>query len=349
MNNFIGTQIDQYMVTQYIAGGGMAEVYLAQDTTLQRPVALKIMRRELAEDETFIARFNREALSVARLHHPNIVQIYTAGTTADKRPYLAMQYVSGGTLKDILQKLHKRNQRLPVRDTLRLIRQIADALDTAHQAGIVHRDIKPSNILMHPDGTPILTDLGIAAVSSATQLTRTDVTMGTPHYMSPEQAQGSKIDHRADLYALGIILYELLSGAVPFTGDSPIAVLNQHVNEPPQPLALVQPGLNDATYHVVEMALQKNVARRFRSAREMMAAIDDALAAEAVVMPTPRTEQPPTVAAPPAVDTAVHLPPQQTIPPDPYDPTYNQLPTAENSLSPQNRRWGLIGGGIVLA
>ncbi|MCA9931518.1 MAG: serine/threonine protein kinase, partial [Anaerolineales bacterium] len=338
MNTYIGTKIDQYLVTDFIARGGMAEVYLGQDTTLERPVALKVMLPELVTDETFVARFQREAMSVARLHHPHIVQIYTAGVTVDKRPYLVMQYVKGGTLKDLLQKLHEQRRRLPVRDSLKLVRQVADALNAAHRAGIVHRDIKPSNILLQRDGTPVLTDLGIAAVSTATQLTQTDVTMGTPHYMSPEQAKGQKVDHRADLYALGIILYELLSGSVPFTGDSPLAVMHQHVYEPPSPLALLQPGLSSITYQVVNKALEKEAVDRFSSAAAMMAALDEALAAEATVLPSPR----PTPPAPEQPEPAGSIPENTTV--------SQPLPTAPESITTgsTSRKWWLVGVGLLL-
>lgn len=341
MNTYIGTQIDQYLVTEHLARGGMADVFLAEDDRLKRPVALKIMLSALASDDTFVARFQREAMAVAKLHHPHIVQIYTAGMTPDQRPYLAMQYVSGGTLKDILKKLYKNGRKLPVHDTLKLVRQVADALDAAHRAGIVHRDIKPSNVLLHPDGTPVLTDLGIAAVSSSTQLTKTDVTMGTPHYMSPEQAKGQKVDHRADLYALGIILYELLSGSLPFTGDSPLAVMHQHVYEPPSPLPLVTPGLSDATYHVVDKALQKEAEQRFASAREMMAALDDALAGEATVLPTPRPEPASSISA---TLEATILPPEEPVnPPSPPPPPAIEI----EEKAPSSRRGWFIGGLVL--
>ncbi len=339
MNSYIGTHIDQYFVTKHLARGGMADVYLAEDERLQRPVALKVMLSELAADDTFVARFQREAMAVARLHHPHIVNIYMAGMTPDQRPYLAMQYVSGGTLKDLLKKLYDNGRQLPVRDSLKLVHQVADALDAAHRAGIVHRDIKPSNVLLHPDGTPVLTDLGIAAVSSTTQLTKTDVTMGTPHYMSPEQAKGQKVDHRADLYALGIILYELLSGSVPFTGDSPLAVMHQHVYEPPPPLPLVTPGLAKATYHVVDKALQKEADQRFASAKEMMAALDDALTAEATVLPTPRRPQTPAPVETMASNAVNPVEISEPIPPTPY--------TETPSFTSQRRWW--IGGFVLLA
>ena len=354
MNQFIGTNIDQFLVTDHLARGGMADVYLAEDERLKRPVALKIMLSQLAADDTFVARFQREAMAVAKLHHPHIVQIYMSGMTADQRPYLAMQYVSGGTLKDLLNKLYENGRKLPIRDSLKLVRQVADGLDAAHRAGIVHRDIKPSNVLLHPDGTPVLTDLGIAAVSSSTQLTKTDVTMGTPHYMSPEQAKGQKVDHRADLYALGIILYELLSGSVPFTGDSPLAVMHQHVYEPPSPLPLMAPGLANETYRVVDKALQKDASQRFSSAREMIAALDDALTAEATILPAPRgqaaTSNSETMEASLVEALEQPLSPQPVPPqPTPQQPTPQQPPEplVDEPATQSYRKW-IIRGVVVL-
>ncbi|MCB8923910.1 MAG: protein kinase [Ardenticatenaceae bacterium] len=280
-DRLIGQQIDHYRVTQHIAQGGMADVYLAEDVTLQRPVALKVMLANLAQDPDLIARFHREARTVAQLQHPNIVQIYTSGVALGGRPYLAMQFVGGGSLQQWLAQLTQRGQRLEPRDVLALLRPIASALDEAHRAGIVHRDLKPSNILLRRDGTPILTDLGIAAVQTATtRLTRTGSVMGTPHYMSPEQAKGSDVDGRSDIYSLGIILYEMLAGTVPFDADNSLAVLHQHLYEPPPPLTEKRPGLATATYQLVEICLQKEPTARFQTAVQLVQAIDEALTAE---------------------------------------------------------------------
>lgn len=340
MPDLIGQQIAQYQIKSHIARGGMADVYLAHDPMLERDVALKVMRADIENREEFTARFQREARAVARLNHPNIIQIYTAGTTPQERPYLAMQYVDGGTLKDWLKQLAERGQRLKVSDSLSLIRQMADALDTAHRAGIVHRDLKPSNILLQRNGTPILTDLGIAAMQASTQLTRTDMTMGTPHYMSPEQAQGHPVDGRSDLYSLGIILYELLSGAPPFTGDSPLAVMNQHVNEPPPPLQTIRPDLTPATYAAVHTCLQKETAARFQSADALVLALDDALAAEGAGSLFERGVTAANRAAP--ASEMDHQP----APPSAEESEADTLDTpaatpAANATSP--RRWWLLG------
>ncbi len=301
-DNLTGQQIDHYRITRHIAQGGMADVYLAEDVTLQRPVALKVMLANLAQDPDLIARFHREARTVAQLAHPNIVQIYTSGVAPGGRPYLAMQYIDGGSLQQRLAESGRRGQLLEPRDILALLRPIASALDAAHQANIVHRDLKPSNILLRQDGMPVLTDLGIAAVQSATtRLTRTGSVLGTPHYMSPEQARGSHVDGRSDIYSLGIILYEMLAGTVPFDADNSLAVLHQHLYEPPPPLVEKRPGLSAATYQLVDICLQKEPDARFPTAAQLVQAIDQAIAAEtsgkrrtplSVVPPTRPTRRP---------------------------------------------------------
>ncbi|MFO7682430.1 MAG: protein kinase [Chloroflexota bacterium] len=280
MSNLTQQQIDQFYITRLIAQGGMAEVYLAQDVNLKRQVALKVLSPQMAADDNANARFRREAEMVARLNHPHIVQIFSTGTTPDKRPFLAMEYVSGGSLQKYLAHLGAQQQRLTTVDALSLTRQVAAALAVAHQAGIVHRDLKPSNILLRPDGTPVVTDLGIAAVHTESRLTEIGTVVGTPHYMSPEQARGLKVDGRSDIYSLGIILYEMLAGVTPFSGDSPLSILNQQINEPPLLLEWVRDDLAAATRQTVEICLQKDPADRFQTAADLMAAVDHALAVE---------------------------------------------------------------------
>ncbi len=286
MPTLIGMQINQYAVQQLIARGGMAEVFLATDVTLQRQVVLKVMLPELAKDQTATARFRREAEAVARLNHPNIIQIYTTGMTTDNRPYLAMQYVSGGTLQQKLAELSRMGQQMSAGESLYLARKVAAAMQVAHQQEIVHRDLKPSNILLRFDGEPVLTDLGIAALDTgASRLTQTGSVMGTPHYMSPEQALGRHADGRSDIYSLGIILYELLTGHVPFAADSPLAVLHQHVTLPPRPLAQIRPGLPQTTCRIVDTCLEKEPNKRFQTAGQLMAALDQALMDEGLQTP----------------------------------------------------------------
>ena len=302
----IGKTIGPYRIIKHMARGGMADVYLAEDVELQRRVVIKLILPHLAADETFVARFQREGQTTAQLEHPNIVRIYTTGRLADGRPYLVMQYISGGSLEDRLVAMNAENTRLSIVAALDMTRQIAGALDAAHQAGIVHRDLKPSNILLDKNDKPIITDLGIAQYAGGTRLTQTGSVMGTPHYMSPEQAGGKSLDGRSDIYSLGVILYELLASQRPFTGDSPIAVLHQHIYEPPPPLATIRPDLQPATYQVVEKALQKDPVGRFQTAAAMGAALNHALAAEQrfSTSTTPVDKIYPPAAIPTVIDTA---------------------------------------------
>ncbi len=275
--NLIGQHINQYRVTQLLARGGMAEVYIAEDTELKRTAVLKVMLPALANNPTFHERFRREAQATARLEHPNIVRIYGTGVTPDKRPFLAMQYIPGGSLQQRLQQLASQGQTMPIGQILHIARQIAAALQTAHDHGITHRDLKPSNILLGTDGTPFLADLGLAAMQSASRLTRTDQIMGTPHYMPPEQITGGTVNGRSDLYALGIILYEMLTGTVPFQGNTAIMILHQHVNDPPPSLLLRRPGLPQPLYTLVERCLQKQPEQRYQTAQQVVAILDQLL------------------------------------------------------------------------
>ncbi|HIP72057.1 MAG TPA: serine/threonine protein kinase, partial [Anaerolineae bacterium] len=284
-----GQQIDQYRILRHIARGGMADVYLAEDVDLQRKVALKIMLGALAAgDPQFAERFRREAITVAKLDHPNIVQVYNVGQTPAGQPYIAMQYIEGGSLQDKLQELADRKKLLTTEQALNIARPIALALGAAHQAGIVHRDLKPANVLIRPDGTPVLVDLGIAAVQGGAKLTQTGSVIGTPAYMSPEQVRGAPLDGRADLYALGIMLYELLTGIRPFEADSSVAILHKQVYEEPLPVSSFRPDLSGQTLDIVTAALQKDPAHRYQSAAEMVQAIDQAIQAEGLSGPNPQ-------------------------------------------------------------
>jgi serine/threonine-protein kinase len=276
-----GSRIGQYEIREFIAKGGMAEVYLAFNTELERLVALKIMLPALASDAQFVERFRREARTVARLDHPHIVQVFAVGLTPEsKRPYIAMQYIDGGSLEGTLEQLANRGKLLTNEQALVITRQIAEALAVAHNAGVIHRDLKPSNVLIRQDGTPVLVDLGIAVVSDATKLTQTGGLIGTPHYMSPEQVRGQPLDGRSDLYALGIMLYEMLAGTRPFEAVEPVAILHKQAYEQPIPLEKRRPDLSPQVLAVVATCLQKEPERRFQRAEAMVQAINAALQTE---------------------------------------------------------------------
>ena len=223
----------RYQLGSLLGAGGMATVYLATDRVLERQVAVKVLRPPDAQDPVFVERFRREARAAARLNHPNIVAVFDSGSHADQ-PYLVMEYVPGQSLAQLLA----RQGRLAPRRAVELAIQVSAALAAAHAQGLVHRDIKPANVLISPDGQVKVTDFGIVKASAATTLTGTGTVLGTPAYLSPEQAQGHPVDARSDLYGLGCVLYELVCGSPPFgsgTDRSPVAIATRHVRELPEP------------------------------------------------------------------------------------------------------------------
>jgi serine/threonine protein kinase len=268
MASLIGKAFGPYKVLDKIGEGGMAVVYRGVQESLDRYVAIKVLRTELSADQQFIARFRQEALAVAQLSHPNILHVYDAGF-AHGVYYLVMAYVDGGSLQDLIAQG-------PVEPAFAcsIAVPLAEALDHAHQRGLVHRDVKPSNILLTRDGRPLLTDFGIARLLDEGQrLTRTGTSIGTPEYMAPEQAQGQQTDGRTDIYALGIVLYEILAGTVPFSAQTPVATLYRHVNEPAPPLQQLNISVPDWLGAVVAKALAKRPVDRFQRAGELAEAL----------------------------------------------------------------------------
>src|SRR5699024_2764671 len=215
---------DRYEIKRMIGGGGMANVYLAWDTILDREVAVKVLRTEYANETEFITRFDREAQAASSLTHPNIVSIYDVGEEDDVL-YMVMEYIDGMTLKEYIQNYHP----IPVDQAIDIMKQIASAIALAHEHNIVHRDIKPQNILIDNDGNVKVTDFGIAMAISSTALTQTNSILGSVHYVSPEQARGGLATKKSDIYSIGIVLFELLTGRIPFSGQSPVAIALKHL------------------------------------------------------------------------------------------------------------------------
>lgn len=283
------TEIDgRYTVERPLGSGGMAEVFLAHDAVLERDVALKILRSQYRGDEEFYERFGREARSAASLSHPNIVQVYDRGETPDGTCYIAMEYVSGGTLKE---RLDERGPMEPGR-ALAVTAQVAEALWAAHERGMVHRDIKPQNILVTDMGHLKVTDFGIARAASAATISATNAVFGTAGYLSPEQALGEPATPRSDLYSLGIVLYEMLTGVVPYRADNPVAVCMKHVTEPLTPPRRLDPTIPEAVDALVVKMLAKDPADRPASASELLDDIETVRKGAPPTAPTPRTGTP---------------------------------------------------------
>ena len=266
-DTLINTLFDgRYRIVRRLGSGGMANVYLAEDEELGRQVAIKILNDRHASDDSFVERFRREAKNAAGLSHPNIVSIYDRGE-AEGTYYIAMEYLEGRSLKDRIVA----EGPLPIPAAIDATRQILHALGFAHRGGVVHRDVKPHNVLLSPDGSERrykVTDFGISR-TSASQMTEAGSIVGTAQYLSPEQARGAPVDQRSDIYSVGIVLYELLTGKLPFTGETPLEIAMKHLSEIPKPPSALRPEVSPDLDMVVLRALAKDPADRFESAEEM--------------------------------------------------------------------------------
>ncbi len=278
--SLFGQTLGKYQIHEELGRGGMAVVYKAWQPSLERYVALKILPQYFQHDPELLARFHREAKSAARLNHPHIVQVFDTGQV-DGVPYIAMEYMESGSLRERIAK-----GPLGLADAERVVREVGGALDHAHERGLIHRDIKPANILFTPDGRAKVTDFGIARAMDGTQLTRTGMILGTPEYMAPEQAAGEAMDHRADLYALGVVLYQMVTGVAPFRGTTPHATLHAVIYEEPKSPREIVPGLSRPVESVVLKALAKKPGGRFDSGRALAEALARARQGVAVEVPS---------------------------------------------------------------
>ena len=324
----------RYELGELIGYGGMAEVHRGRDSRLNREVAIKVLRADLARDPSFLNRFRREAHSAAGLNHPSIVAVYDTGEDhgpdGTPTPFIVMEYVEGRTLRDIV----KAEGRLPVRRALEIVADVCAALDFSHRNGIIHRDIKPANVMITPQGAVKVMDFGIARAVADDSATRTQTAnvIGTAQYLSPEQARGESVDARSDVYSTGCLLYELVTGVPPFQGDSPVAVAYQHVRENPVMPSARNPEIPRVVDSIVMKALAKNQLNRYQSAGDMRQDLQRALAgqpvsAEAVMTDAERTQFIARTPVPPVAMRRTDYPPEED----------------------DNRRTGLIWAAVVAA
>jgi serine/threonine-protein kinase len=276
-DDLTGVTLGHCVIEDLLGQGGMARVYRGRQENLDRTVAIKVLPPYYAADPAFVERFKLEARAMAKLSHPNIVTVHDAGED-NGRLYIVMEYVGGGTLKQRMATA------LPMRDVTRIFHEVASALTYAHSMGIVHRDVKPVNVLMDTTGRAVLSDFGIAKVlATSAALTHAGAGVGTPEYMSPEQCRGGTVDARSDIYALGVMLYEMLTGHTPFEADNYTALAHSHIYEPVPPPSRWNPRISPAVQSVILKALEKDPAQRFQIATDMAVTLEQAVAAQAPV------------------------------------------------------------------
>jgi serine/threonine protein kinase len=334
MENLVGRRLGKYNIIRRLGRGGMAEVYLSRQPGLGRDVAIKVLNPYVTmEDSDFVARFQREGQAAAALRHPNIIQVFDF-ERQDDTYFLVMEYVEGTTLKDLLQDLRGRGERMPLNQVLQILRQIGGALDYAHEQGTLHRDIKPANIMINNKGQSILTDFGIAKMMAGSSHTTTGIVSGTPTYMSPEQGQGEKVDSRSDLYSLGVVLYQMLTSDVPFKADTPIGVVMKHARDPLPAPSQFRPDLPPAVDQVLRRALAKDPEARYQTAKELVDAFEAAITGAPLPIP---------VASPAAWPSPAAEPPTYHQP-----PAWTSLPEAIPEQPTAGRGW-LSWGGVLLA
>jgi hypothetical protein len=362
-STLIGKQFGPYAIQALLGSGGMGHVYRGFDQSLERPVAIKVLTEAAAAQPGLAERFRQEARLIARLQHPHIVQVYAFGEE-DGITYMVEQLLPGPTLGERLKELVTRGERFSREQILAMTAQLAGALDAAHAAGIIHRDLKPANALWNANGELVLTDFGIARqVLTDMKYTQTGMIIGTPHYLSPEQAKGLTVTPAGDIYSFGVVLYELIAGKVPFEGETPMTVVLEHIQSPPPSLAPLRPELPPAVDAVVQRALAKEPSERFASAGEVVQALEQAWAggkATQVLPPSDIHDQATSLwsGAPPAnpapADTQAPFAPMPTAAPPAPAPEAPAMAPAAATPAPAPRParrlplvW-LLGGLLLL-
>jgi serine/threonine-protein kinase len=276
MADLTGQTLGQYRILELIGHGRTATVYKAYQAALERYVAIKVIHAPTAaEDERFLARFEREVKAVAGLRHPHIARVLDLGS-AGGAPYIVMEYLPGITLKARLDELARRGARMALREAGRIGVAVAGALAYAHEKGIVHGDVRPANVMLTSEGHIVLTDFGMASLVGALRATATGAAIGDPAYMAPEQWRGEPGDPRSDVYALGVTLYQMVTGRLPFAADTPLALLEKHLNDPAPPPSQVNPRLPAAVERIILKAMSKNPADRYQQAADMAGELADA-------------------------------------------------------------------------
>ncbi|HMK08647.1 MAG TPA: protein kinase [Anaerolineales bacterium] len=342
MSDLAGATLGRYQVIARLGRGGMADVYKGFQPSLDRYVAIKVLNPSMVEEAEFIQRFEREAKSVARLRHPNIVQVFDSDHQGDIY-YMVMEFLDGPTLKAALEEVHRRHEEMPLQVAMRIVSDVGGALGYAHEMGVVHRDVKPANIMLDRSGRVILTDFGVAKMLTGTKVTATGTVLGTPAYMSPEQGMGEPGDARSDIYSLGVVLYELVTGRLPYDADTPLAVLLKHAHDPLPLPRTVNPALPEEIERILLKALAKSPADRYQNVQSML---NDIAGLPPATVPAAR---------PGALDTrsmAARAPQSAVVgaarPSGSAPPAPAKVPPAHSTGS-QPRRTFWVGGGALLA
>ena len=285
-NMMTGRTLGKYRITEHLGSGGMSEVYKAYQPGLDRYVAIKVLHSFLAEEEDFLTRFQREAKVAAMLRHPNIIQVYDFDFDVEDRSYyMVMELIDGPTLKSRLQELARKGEAMPLEEAVEVVIALANALDYAHQRGMVHRDVKPANIMFTDDDQAVLTDFGIAKMVDVAGLTASGAMVGTPAYMAPEQGMGQAGDERADIYSLGVVLYQLVTGRLPFDADTPLGVALRHINAPPPMPTSLNADVPPAVEAVIMRAMAKDPNNRYRTAKDFATELKLAMSGQYVEPP----------------------------------------------------------------